>query len=160
MCKGEIMEQAIKMLREQMILCKRLVELFDALRNELKNNSSGAGVTAAVQAIEPVMLKLSKQDKQIQEFLKSTQFANLQEFVAAQSESVEKNVAERLLSQNINLQKELNNKLEDSSRMLLNSKAFIDFTMNVMSRTTASDIYGPPGTAMRNNSQSIFRANI
>ena len=51
------MDKIIKMLREQMILCSRLNELFSQLDTALKDNTSGAGVTSTVRAINERIIR-------------------------------------------------------------------------------------------------------
>ena len=156
------MDKVIKILREQMILCSRLSELFNGLDNALKDNSSGgANVTTSVQAIEPLMKDLSNNDIKIQEFLKSVKVSNLRAFVEAQPESIEHNVANGLLMQVGNLQKRLRHQITNVARLLVNSKTFIDYNVNVMTRTVASTTYGPPGANIKNQGgRRIFDANV
>ena len=156
------MDKVIKILREQMILCSRLSELFNGLDNALKDNSSGgANVTSSVQAIEPIMKDLSNNDIKIQEFLKSVKVSDLRTFVEKQPESIEHNVANGLLTQIGNLQKRLRHQITNVARLLVNSKTFIDYNVNVMTRAVASTTYGPPGSNMKNQGgRRIFDANV
>ena len=55
----------IKILRQHLILCKRLSELLDKLRTDLKESTSGQGLSTTTQTIEPVMLELSKSENAI-----------------------------------------------------------------------------------------------
>ena len=98
-----------------------------------------------MQAIEPIMIELSKLDKNIQEFLKNINYDNVKDFVDSQSESIEKNVADRLLIQISNLQVKTRHQLVNSANLLVKSKKFIDYNVNVLSQTVSTNLYGPPG---------------
>ena len=141
------MDKVIKMLREQMILCSRLIELFEKLNTALKENTSGAGVSSSVQAIEPMMMELSKNDVKVQNFLKTNDVPNIKEFIETQPESIERNVANNLLIKINDLQKRLQHQITNAAALLIKSKTFIDYNLNMMSRTVASNTYGPPGAS-------------
>ena len=155
------MDKIIKMLREQMILCSRLNELFSQLDTALKDNTSGAGVTSTVQAIEPLMKELSGSDVKIQTFLKETNSDSLKNFIDSQPESIEHSVADRLLNQVSNLQMKLRHQIIMAASLLVKSKEFIDFNVNVISQTRASTTYGPPGAEIEHQRKiRIFDANV
>ena len=153
------MDKVIKLLREQMILCSRLSELFAGLSTALKESHSGTDVTSSVQSIEPLMLDLSKNDLNIQEFLKSSKVNNIKSFIETQPESVERGVVERLLTQVGNLQNKLRHQITNVAHLLMNSKAFMDFNINVMSQTVANNIYGPGRDLGQHQKRRVFDAN-
>lgn len=153
------MEKVIKLLREQMILCSRLSELFAGLSTALKESRSGTDVTSSVQSIEPLMLDLSKNDLNIQEFLKSSKVNNIKSFIETQPESVERSVVERLLIQVGNLQNKLRHQITNVAHLLMNSKAFMDFNINVMSQTVANNIYSPGRDLGQHQRRRVFDAN-
>lgn len=155
------MDKVIKILREQMILCRRLIDIFNGLNTAFKNNTSGLDITSSVQAMEPIMKDLSKNDIKIQEFLKSEKVNDLKTFIESQPDSIERNVADRLINQVSNLQNQLRHKTVMAASLLVNSKAFIDFNLNVITQTRASNTYGPPGTEMEHERKiRIFDANV
>ena len=155
------MDRVIKILKEQMILCTRLNEIFGELSEALKNGRSGADVTTSVQAIEPLMRDLSKSDLKVQEFLKAANVDNLKNFIESQNESIEKNVANNLLIKVSGLQDRLRHQITNVARLLINSKTFIEYNVNVLTNTVASNIYGPPGNEARNQfNRRMFDANI
>ena len=155
------MDEVIKNLREQLILCRRLNELLAELSGELKENTAGRGVTATVQEIEKVMPEMTKADAKLQEFLRASSLESLNAYIERQPEGVERNVAERLINQVGKLQMELQKRLFNASTLLVNSKKFIDFNMNVMSRATAGTTYGRRGNETGGSSgRSIFNASI
>ena len=157
------MDKAIKLLREQMIICSRLNELFNELNNALKESRSGSDVTSSVQSIEPLMKNLSDNDNKIQEFLKSIEVPNLKALIEAQPDGTERNVANSLLNKVWNLQKRLRHQITNVARLLVNSKSFIDYNINVMTQTVASNTYGPMGSNnnLRNvQKRRMFDANV
>ncbi len=155
------MDKVIKNLREQLFLLRRLVELLDELISDLKQSSAGNGVTSTVQSIEAVMPELSKTDARLQSFLKSARIDNISEYIDRQADSVESAVARRLLSQVGALQPDVQRRLVTASMLLVNSKNFIDFNLNVMSAARVGPTYGKTGAAPSARSgRSIFNANI
>ena len=153
------MDRVIKMLREQMILCSRLSEIFDNLNKAFKEARSGFDVTSSVQKVEPLMRDLSKNDASISEFLKSVSVENLGVFIEQQPAGVERNVAERLLNQVSGLQKRLRHQITNVARLMVNSKRFIDYNINVMSQTVADDIYGSKRELGQHQRRRVFDAN-
>ena len=155
------MDRVIKNLREQLILCRRLNELLDELSDKLQKSTAGDGITSTVQAIETVMPEMSKADTKLQEMLRAESIDNLHSFIERQPDGVERNVAERLINQVGTLQMELQKRLFNAGTLLVNSKKFIDFNMNVMSRATAGTTYGRHGNQTGGSSgRRIFDANI
>ncbi len=155
------MDKLIKILREQMILCSRLIEIFNGLNNALKDNATGIGVTPSVQAVEPLLKDLSKSEIKIQEFLKEKKVSDLKTFIDMQPEGVERSVSTRLISQVSNLQNQLRRKTVNAAGLLVSSKAFIDFNLNVISQTKASTTYGPPGSEIEHQRKiRMFDASV
>ncbi len=153
------MDRVIKMLREQMILCSRLSEIFDNLNSAFQEARSGFDVTSSVQKVEPLMRELSKNDTSISEFLKAAKVENLGTFIEQQSAGVERSVAERLLNQVSGLQKRLRHQITNVARLMVNSKRFIDYNINVMSQTVADDIYGSKRELGQHQRRRVFDAN-
>ena len=153
------MDKVIKLLREQMILCSRLNEIFNDLNTAFKEARSGFDVTSSVQKIEPLMRDLSKNDSAISEFLKSINVDNLSTFIELQSAGVERNVATRLLNQVVDLQKRLRHQITNAARLMVNSKKFIDYNVNVMTQTVADDIYNSGRELGQHQRRRVFDAN-
>ena len=152
------MDEAIKILREQAILCSRLTELLDKLTDALKNNS--LETAEVVKKIDPLVIDLSKNSSKSQEFLQTTNFKNFGEFITAAEEGIHKDVAERLLNQVINLQAKLIQSMQVASRLLANGKDFVNFNLNVLSQTSASPTYGSEAKTRTNSDRRIFDANV
>lgn len=154
------MKEVIKNLREQLFLLRRLIELLDELIGDLRQSSSGDGVTSTVHSIESVMPELSKADVRLQEFLKATNVDSISAYIDRQADSVESSVARRLMDQVGALQPKVQRKLITASMLLVNSKKFIDFNLNVMSRASVGPTYGKSAMTTARSERSIFNANV
>ena len=153
------MDKVIKLLREQMILCKRLSEIFDELSTAFKEARSGLDVTTSVQNIEQLMSDLSKNDVSTKEFLQSVKAENLKSFIEMQPNGVERNVANSLLEQVGSLQNKLRHQITNVAHLMMNSKKFIDFNVNVMAQTVADNTYGPGSQLGQHQRRRVFDAN-
>ena len=153
------MDKVIKLLREQMILCSRMTNILDDLNNAFKEIRSAVDVTSAVQNMEILMRDLSKNDAQINDFLKLENVENLKTFIEMQPEGTERSVASRLLTQVGNLQNKLRHQITSSAHLMINSKKFIDYNINVMSQTVANNIYGPGSELGQHQKRRVFDAN-
>ena len=155
------MDRVIKNLREQLILLRRLSELLDGLASDLKQSTAGDGVTETVQSIEAIMPELSKTDAKLNEFLRAESLESVNAFLELQPASIERNVAVGLIKQVGNLQMNVQKQLVKVSTLLVNSKKFIDFNINVMSAAAVGPTYGRGGAAPAARSERrIFDANI
>lgn len=155
------MREAIKVIRKQMLLNTRLLELFEALREALRTDTSGKSVSRAVQQMEPLLSEFAKLEREQQEFLGERQKNNMWEFVQAQPSSVERDVALRLLQQLGDVQQRLRSESEESRLLLARSKEFVDFHMNVLSETQAGTTYGPQDAEReRERGMRLFDQNV
>ncbi len=155
------MREAIKVIRKQMLLNTRLLELFEALREALRTDTSGKSVSQAVQQMEPLLSEFAKLEREQQKFLGERQKNNMWEFVQAQPSSVERDVALRLLQQLGDVQQRLRSESEESRLLLARSKEFVDFHMNVLSETQAGTTYGPQDAEReRERGMRLFDQNV
>ncbi len=155
------MREAIKVIRKQMLLNTRLLELFEALREALRTDTSGRNVSRAVQQMEPLLSEFAKLEREQQKFLGERQKNNMWEFVQAQPSSVERDVALRLLQQLGDVQQRLRSESEESRLLLARSKEFVDFHMNVLSETQAGTTYGPQDAEReRERGMRLFDQNV
>ena len=152
------MDEAIKLLREQAILCKRLNELLDKLIDSLKNISYST--EDIVRQIDPHVLELSKNSAKSQEFLKSFNFQNFGEFLNAAEDGVQKDVAQKLLKQVSERQEKMISKMKIAAGVLVSGFNFITFNLNVLSQTSASPTYGAEAKTATNSNRRIFDANV
>ena len=155
------MREAIKVIRKQMLLNTRLLELFEALREALRTDTSGRNVSRAVQQMEPLLSGFAELGREQQKFLGERQKNNMWEFVQAQPSSVERDVALRLLQQLGDVQQKLQAASAESQLLLTRSKEFIDFHMNVLSETQAGTTYGPQDAEReRERGMRLFDQNV
>ena len=155
------MREAIKVIRKQMLLNTRLLELFEALREALRTDTSGKSVSQTVRQMEPLLSEFAKLEREQQKFLGERQKNNMWEFVQAQPSSVERDVALRLLQQLGDVQQRLRSESEESRLLLARSKEFVDFHMNVLSETQAGTTYGPQDAEReRERGMRLFDQNV
>ena len=152
------MDEAIKLLREQAILCSRLTELLDKLTDSLKNFTHET--TGIVQQINPLVADLSKNSTKTQEFLQAANCKTFGEFISAAEDGGQKDVAERLLSKVVTLQEKLAGKMKIAAGVLVNGSNFVNFNLNVLSQTSASPTYGAEAQTATNANRKIFDANV
>lgn len=152
------MDEAIKLLREQAILCSRLNELLDKLTNALKNFTHET--QEIVQQINPLVADLSTNSTRTQKFLQAANYKNFGEFMNAAEDSVEKEVAERLLKKVVTLQEKMVNGMKVAAGVLVNGSNFVNFNLNVLSQTSASPTYGAEAQTATNVNRKIFDANV
>ncbi len=152
------MEETISLLREQTILCSRLLKLFADLIIILKSNSLEMAET--IKKIEPLITELSRNAEKSQLFLKKAGVKTFGDFLDFQEQGVKLDVARRLLNQAENLQARLKNQTESASRLLENGGAFVSFNLNVLSQTAAGGTYGAEAVAGSQRTRRIFDANV
>ena len=152
------MDETIKILREQTILCSHLPALFDELIKVMKENSPE--VQEPVRKIEAVMRDLSANEKKAEEFLKRVNAASFNEYIAAQSKSIKRDVAEKLLKRVAESQMRLKDQVAMLKVLLKSGRDYVDFNLNILARTSASVTYGENAQRESQRSQRMFEANI
>ena len=152
------MEETIILLREQTVFCNRLLKLFADLTETIKNNSLDMSKVAG--QIEPVIAELSKNSARSQMFLDKMKFKNFSDFINAQEDGVKKDVAKRLLQSNDELQKKLQIKTKALKILTDKGKKFVEFNLNVMSKTTSTNTYGAEAQTGSQSGRRLFDANI
>ena len=134
------MDETIKILREQTVLCSRLPELFNQLINILKNNSPD--VYEPIHKISLIMRELSKSEKKSKEFLIKVHATSFVEYVSAQEKDIRRDVAQNLLKKLVDVQIQLKTRLAELNKLLKQGRDFIEFNLNILARISASDTYG------------------
>ena len=152
------MDETIKILREQTILCSHLPALFDELIKVMKENSPE--VQEPVRKIEAVMRDLSANEKKAEEFLKRVNAASFNEYIAAQSKSIKRDVAEKLLKRVAESQMRLKDQVAMLKVLLKSGRDYVDFNLNILARTSASVTYGENAQRESQRAQRMFEANI
>ncbi len=139
------MKEIIQLLRQQMGLLTRIVELMTKMQQMLREKPSDPNIIKIVQTIEPMLTELSQIGSEQEAICKKYGANDLNMLLTAQQDSVEKYVALRLLSQVGKLQKNLKTQLISNSHLLDRENKFIQFNLNVVTQTKADPIYKPHG---------------
>ena len=152
------MEETIILLREQTVFCNRLLKLFADLTESLKKNS--LNMSNVVRQIEPVIAELTKNSVRSETFLQKMHFQNFNDFIEAQADGVKKDVAKRLIQHNNELQIKLQQVTKTLKVLTAKGKDFVDFNLNVMSRTSTNVAYGSAAETGSHSGRRLFDANI
>ena len=152
------MDETIKLLREQTVLCAHLPELFDELINVMKSNSPD--VQEPIRKIETVVRDLSKNESKAREFLKRVNASSFAEYLAAQEQNIQREVAEKLLNKASDSQRRLRVQVDELKVLLKQGKNYVAFNLNILARTSASDTYGSAAQTDSRRSRRMFEANI
>lgn len=152
------MDETIKILREQAILCAHLPELFDELIKIMQNNSPD--VQEPIRKIESIMRDLNKNEQKAQDFLKRVNASSFAEYIAAQDKNIQRNVAEKLLKKTSDAQLRLKNQVAQVKLLLKKGRDYVEFNLNILARTSASDTYGAAAQTASQRSRRMFEANI
>ena len=138
------MKEAVALLREQLILGNSCVDWLKVLKEALIHNSGGE-ITGAVQALEPALGDYTRLEEAQSAFLKAQKSPRMSAFVASQPDSVERDVAFRLVDKVSALNKQLQEGIALDKELMQRSKKYIDFHVNLMSGVQAGTIYSAPG---------------
>ena len=141
---GPPIMEAVALLRKQLLLGNSCLEKIQALREALLH-SRGSEVTEAVQDLEPALRDYGRLEKEQSSFLQKAGSPRLLAFVAGQPDSVERDVAFRLVNKVTDLGKKLREDIAVSQQLMARSKEYIDFHVNLMSGVQAGTIYSQPG---------------
>ncbi|MBQ7492992.1 MAG: hypothetical protein IJT47_01005 [Selenomonadaceae bacterium] len=152
------MDETIKLLREQAILCAHLPELFDELINIMESNSPE--VQEPIRKIEATMRDLSKNEQKAEDFLKRVGATSFAEYIAAQDKNIQRDVAEKLLKKTADAQLRLEKQVSKAKLLVKKGRDYVAFNMNILARTSASDTYGAEAQTGSNRTRRMFEANI
>lgn len=155
------MEEAVRLIRQQMVTYSRLEALLERLREALHQREDSGKVSSAVKEIERMYADLARLEQGQKDFLKTRQKENMASFVQAQPASVERDVAMRLLLQVTALQKKLLGQSAAAKELLRHSRDFMEYHINMVSQAKAEGIYAPPDAgAGPGGSRRMFEANV
>ena len=116
------MMDTIKLLREQTILCRHVLELFDTLIEQLKNNSPEIiGTVAKIEKVTGNLNNIAENNITLDDL-----------------DSVQKNVAENLLKQSKLLQAQIKEKISIANELVQVGANFVTYNMNLFSHTQAN----------------------
>lgn len=152
------MDETIKLLREQTVLCAHLPELFDELIKIMQSNSPD--VQELIQKIETILRDLNNNERKAQEFLKRVKASSFTEYLATQEKNIQRDVAEKLLNKATDSQRRLRQQTDQLKLLLQRGKDYIEFNLNILARISASDTYGAAAKTSSQRSRRMFEANI
>ncbi len=152
------MDETIKILREQAILCAHLPELFDALIKTMESNSPD--VQEPIRKIEATMRDISKNVQKAEEFLKKVKATSFAEYIAAQEKNIQRDVAEKLLKKTADAQSRVENQVAQLKLLLKKGNDYVTFNLNILSRTTTSNTYGAEARTGSQRARRMFEANV
>ena len=152
------MDETIKLLREQAILCAHLPELFDELINIMESNSPE--VQEPIRKIEATMRDINKNEQKATEFLNRVGATSFAEYIAAQDKNIQRDVAEKLLKKTADAQLRLGRQAAKAKLLVKKGRDYVAFNMNILARTSASDTYGAEAQTGSNRTRRMFEANI
>ena len=147
------MDNVIKLLREQTILCRRTLELFIKLIELLEQNSPN--LSESILKIEKIIPDLRKNAVQAQKFLQSQNCKNFADFLEKQENSIQSDVAKRLLAQSEILQTQLKHKINSAQLLTEKGAVFVNFNLNLLSQTSAGTTYGDQSLSSQSKLQMI-----
>ena len=152
------MDETIKILREQAVLCAHLPELFDELIKIIESNSPD--VQESVSKIETTVRDLSKNEQKAQDFLKHVGASSFAEYIDAQDKGIKRDVAEKLLIKTADAQAQLKNRSAKLKLLLRKGQDYVAFNLNILAKTSASDTYGAEAQTDSRRTRRMFEANI
>lgn len=152
------MDETIKLLREQAILCAHLPELFDELIKIMKSNSPD--VQETIRKIETTVRDLSKNEQRSREFLDRIGSPSFADYLSVQEKNIQRDVAERLLKKTADAQLRLKNQVAQVKLLLKKGKDYVDFNLNILARTSANDTYGAAAQTGSHRTRRMFEANV
>lgn len=152
------MDETIKILREQAILCAHLPEIFDELIKIIESNSPD--VQEPVRKIELVLRDLSKNEQAAQEFLKRVGYSSFAEYINDQDKNIKRDVAEKLLTKTVDAQQQLKKQTSKLRLILKKGQEYVAFNLNILARTSASNTYGAEAQTSSQRTRRMFEANI
>lgn len=152
------MDETIKILREQTILCSKLPALFDELITIMRDNSPE--LQEPVSKIEKIMRELAENEKKAQDFLKRVKAESFAEYLAAQKKNIQRDMAEKLLNKASEAQLQLKTQIAELKLLLKNGRDFVEFNLNILARTSASETYGNRAQRDSQRTRRMFEANV
>ena len=138
------MKEAVALLKKQLLLGNSCVDWLRGLKDALIHNSGGE-VSETVKALEPALGDYFRLEEAQADFLRAQGSPRISAFLASQPDSVERDVAFRLVDKVNALSKELREGIALNKELMSRSKKYIDFHVNLMSGVQAGTIYSAPG---------------
>ena len=158
------MGEIIKLLKQQIDICRRLLEAVERQRRGLCEGS-GAAMGKETKAIEVLLIELRHIEKRQALLLKGTATRDMTELLSRTAASEERAVARRLLKDVESLMRETQEAVAMNSALLDRHMQFILFNINVMAGTPAEATYKPAkdtgeGKKQMNADTKMFDASV
>ena len=155
------MQEFIQFLRQQLVLCLRLLELSGQQREALIHTAAPA-VRRLTKEIETVIIDLNLLEKRRQAFLQQQKAQSAVEWLSTQRDSLEKNMALQLVGKLEKALNQLKTVAGDNKQYLDKNMSYIDYNINVLTGAVAGVTYsaaetGGVGTL---TGTKMFEANI
>ena len=155
------MQEFIQFLRQQLVLCLRLLELSGQQREALIHTAAPA-VRRLTKEIETVIIDLNLLEKRRQAFLQQQKAQSAVEWLSTQRDSLEKNMALQLVGKLEKALNQLKTVAGDNKQYLDKNMSYIDYNINVLTGAVAGITYsaaeaGGGGTL---TGTKMFEANI
>lgn len=138
------MKDIIEVLRQQLILCRRLLDLAQAQRVELVKTDAVAARKLA-GTMEPIMANINSLEKRKEKFLTSRGETDLPTWLSKVPDSPDKEVLDTLINKQEIVLQELKKVNSNNLQYLNRHTEFINYNINVMTQTSAGVTYGTPG---------------
>lgn len=162
MPEEERLQAIAAILKEELLCGTEAAKAVAKLRETLQKNPSGKGVTDDVKALETALQKLGALAKRTDAFLAQAGAKRLLDAVQALPPSPLREGVHRLAIRAAQQQRALQTAVATADSLLEKSRGFIEFHVNLMTQTAASDTYTPPGAseAELRRGRRMFDANV
>ena len=137
------MQEFINILRQQLILCKRVLELGKAQQTDFTSMPAGENTGTITHETENVLAQLAAVDKQQDAFFKRVGRADAVGFLSGQPASVERNMAQQLLQKLTGIMQQIKKQNAVNRRLLDRHMQYINFNVNVMTQVSSEPTYAP-----------------
>ena len=157
------MGEIIKLLRQQIDLCQRLLLAVERQRQALCDGS-GDSMSKETKAIEVLLVELRHIEKRQALLLKGTATRDMTELLSRTAPSEERTAAKRLLQEADALMREVQEAVAMNGALLDRHMQFILFNINVMAGTPAEATYTAKdvrkGKKQTGAGTKVFDANV
>ncbi len=138
------MEEILRLIKEKLLLARRLAEAADAQRRALKENLNGRAVSAATLEVEALLVRMEAAERDTAALLARLSAPNIAEAVNRQPYSPRKAEAWKALRLLQGLTVRLQEANAISRTLLEKDGAYLGFSLNVMTEAQAGPGYEAP----------------
>ena len=155
------MKEIIEILRQQLILCGRILAISQKQQKHLVEHAAAASRAVAAE-MEPLLVSLQKSEANKDALLKKISGHDIAAFIRRQPKSMERDMAQRLLEKLQAVMAELKALNGHNQELLKRNMQYIDFNINVMTQAAAGTTYEATGgqPAQPDAGVKMFDTNI